>query len=145
MAAAVCVVGGLPLVMANRPSWYCTMSATAWVSAALPDRQHHIVSCTRVSLSVTRFAMYAPVVVRESAPLHRRLSARANGVGEPRVGQTENNTILESYRHAAVAIRRSLGYCISSRESGLHRGTEAEEVTVSISQVQHIKSADTGI
>ena len=44
------------------------MSATACVSAALPDLQHQIVSCTRVSLSVTRFAMYAPVVVRESAP-----------------------------------------------------------------------------
>ena len=44
------------------------MSATAWVSAAEPDRQHHIVSCTCVSLSVTRFAIYAPVVVRLSAP-----------------------------------------------------------------------------
>ena len=38
------------------------------MSAAEPDRQHHIVSCTCVSLSVTRFAMYAPVVVRLSAP-----------------------------------------------------------------------------
>ena len=44
------------------------MSATACVSAAEPDRQHHIVSCTCVNLSVTRLAMYAPVVVRESAP-----------------------------------------------------------------------------
>jgi hypothetical protein len=44
------------------------MSATAWVSAAEPDRQHQMVSWTRVSLSVTRLAMYAPVVVRESAP-----------------------------------------------------------------------------
>lgn len=44
------------------------MSATACVSAAEPDRQHQMVSDTRVSLSVTRFAMYAPVVVRESAP-----------------------------------------------------------------------------
>lgn len=47
------------------------MSATACVSAALPDLQHQIVSCTRVSLSVTRFAMYAPVVVRESAAVGR--------------------------------------------------------------------------
>lgn len=44
------------------------MSATACVSAAEPDRQHHIVSCTCVNLSVTRLAIYAPVVVRESAP-----------------------------------------------------------------------------
>jgi len=44
------------------------MSATACVSAAEPERQHQIVSCTCVSLSVTRFAIYAPVVVRESAP-----------------------------------------------------------------------------
>ena len=44
------------------------MSATACVSAAEPERQHQIVSCTCVSLSVTRFAMYAPVVVRLSAP-----------------------------------------------------------------------------
>jgi hypothetical protein len=43
------------------------MSATAWVSAAEPDRQHQMVSCTCVSLSVTRFAMYAPVVVLLSA------------------------------------------------------------------------------
>ena len=68
MAAAVCVVGGLPFRMANRPNWYCTMSATACVSAAEPERQHQMVSWTFVSLSVTRFAMYAPVVVRESAP-----------------------------------------------------------------------------
>jgi len=44
------------------------MSATACVSAAEPDLQHHIVSWTCVSLSVTRFAMYAPVVVLLSAP-----------------------------------------------------------------------------
>jgi len=44
------------------------MSATACVSAAEPERQHQIVSCTCVSLSVTRFAMYAPVVVLLSAP-----------------------------------------------------------------------------
>lgn len=44
------------------------MSATACVSAADPDRQHHIVSWTLVSLSVTLFAMYAPVVVLLSAP-----------------------------------------------------------------------------
>lgn len=44
------------------------MSATACVSAAEPERQHQMVSCTLVSLSVTRLAMYAPVVVRESAP-----------------------------------------------------------------------------
>lgn len=69
MAAAVCVVGGLPFVMWNSPSWYWTMSATACVSAADPDRQHQMVSDTLVSLSVTRFAMYAPVVVRESAPI----------------------------------------------------------------------------
>lgn len=68
MAAAVWVVGVLPFIMWNWPSWYCTMSATACVSAAEPDRQHQMVSWTRVSLSVTRFAMYAPVVVRESAP-----------------------------------------------------------------------------
>lgn len=68
MAAAVWVVGVLPFIMWNWPSWYCTMSATACVSAADPDRQHQMVSWTRVSLSVTRFAMYAPVVVRESAP-----------------------------------------------------------------------------
>ena len=57
MDAAVCVMGGLPLCIAKSPSWYCTMSATAWVSAADPDRQHQMVSCTLVSLSVTRFAM----------------------------------------------------------------------------------------
>lgn len=68
MAAAVWVVGVLPFIMWNWPSWYCTMSATACVSAAEPDRQHQMVSWTRVSLSVTRLAMYAPVVVRESAP-----------------------------------------------------------------------------
>jgi hypothetical protein len=50
------------------PRWYWTMSATACVSAAEPDRQHQMVSCTCVSLSVTRLAMYAPVVVRLSAP-----------------------------------------------------------------------------
>ena len=72
MAAAVCVVGALPFIMANNSSWYLTMSATACVSAADPDRQHQMVSCTCVSLSVTRFAMYAPVVVRESAPAWRR-------------------------------------------------------------------------
>jgi hypothetical protein len=44
------------------------MSATACVSAAEPDLQHQIVSWTWVSLSVTRFAMYAPVVVLLSAP-----------------------------------------------------------------------------
>lgn len=44
------------------------MSATACVSAADPERQHQIVSCTCVSLSVTRLAMYAPVVVLLSAP-----------------------------------------------------------------------------
>lgn len=49
------------------PRWYWTMSATACVSAAEPDRQHQIVSWTCVSLSVTRFAMYAPVVVLLSA------------------------------------------------------------------------------
>lgn len=73
MEAAVCVEGGLPFIMWNRPSWYCTMSATACVSAAEPERQHQIVSATRVSLSVTRLAMYAPVVVRESAPVGGRL------------------------------------------------------------------------
>jgi hypothetical protein len=62
-------MGGLPLRMAYNPSWYWTISATACVSAADPERQHHIVSWTRVSLSVTRFAMYAPVVVLESAPV----------------------------------------------------------------------------
>src|SRR3954465_11408286 len=45
------------------------MSATACVSAADPERQHQIVSWTWVSLSVTRLAMYAPVVVLLSAPL----------------------------------------------------------------------------
>lgn len=40
------------------------MSATACVSAAEPDLQHQILSCTWVSLSVTRLAMNAPVVVR---------------------------------------------------------------------------------
>lgn len=44
------------------------MSATACVSAAEPERQHQMVSWTCVSLSVTRFAMYAPLVVRLSAP-----------------------------------------------------------------------------
>lgn len=44
------------------------MSATACVSAAEPDLQHQIVSWTCVSLSVTRLAMYAPVVVLLSAP-----------------------------------------------------------------------------
>lgn len=44
------------------------MSATACVSAAEPDLQHQMVSCTLVSLSVTLFAMYAPVVVLLSAP-----------------------------------------------------------------------------
>lgn len=68
MAAAVWVVGVFPFIMWNCPSWYCTMSATACVSAAEPDRQHQMVSWTRVSLSVTRLAIYAPVVVRESAP-----------------------------------------------------------------------------
>lgn len=72
MAAAVWVVGVFPFIMWNWPSWYCTMSATACVSAAEPDRQHQMVSWTRVSLSVTRLAMYAPVVVRESAPKGRR-------------------------------------------------------------------------
>lgn len=43
------------------------MSATACVSAADPDLQHQMVSWTCVSLSVTRFAMYAPVVVLLSA------------------------------------------------------------------------------
>jgi hypothetical protein len=52
------------------------MSATACVSAADPDRQHQIVSWTCVSLSVTRLAMYAPVVVRLSAPLHHQLGAQ---------------------------------------------------------------------
>ena len=69
MEAAVWVVGGFPLRIENRPSWYCTMSATACVSAAEPDRQHQMVSWTWVSLSVTRLAMYAPVVVLESAPV----------------------------------------------------------------------------
>lgn len=74
MEAAVCVVTGVLLVMANSPSWYCTMSATACVSAAEPDLQHQIVSATLVSLSVTLLAMYAPVVVRESAPVARPVS-----------------------------------------------------------------------
>lgn len=68
MEAAVWVDGGFPFIMWNRPSWYWTMSATACVSAAEPERQHQMVSWTRVSLSVTRLAMYEPVVVRESAP-----------------------------------------------------------------------------
>lgn len=72
MAAAVCVVGVFPFIMWNCPSWYCTISATACVSAAEPDRQHQMVSWTRVSLSVTRLAIYAPVVVRESAPECKR-------------------------------------------------------------------------
>lgn len=38
------------------------------MSAAEPLRQHHIVSWTWVSLSVTLLAMNAPVVVRLSAP-----------------------------------------------------------------------------
>lgn len=57
MEAAVCVVGGFPFIMEKRPSWYCTMSATACVSAAEPERQHQMVSWTLVSLSVTRLAM----------------------------------------------------------------------------------------
>lgn len=82
MAAAVWVVGVLPFIMWNWPSWYCTMSATACVSAAEPDRQHQMVSWTRVSLSVTRLAMYAPVVVRESAPARNgRQSCRNAYVG----------------------------------------------------------------
>lgn len=44
------------------------MSATACVSAADPDRQHHILPWICVNLSVTRLAMYVPVVVLESAP-----------------------------------------------------------------------------
>lgn len=43
------------------------MSATACVSAADPLLQHQILSCICVNLSVTLFAMYAPVVVLESA------------------------------------------------------------------------------
>jgi len=38
------------------------------VSAALPERQQKIRSATGVILFVTRLAIYAPVVVRESAP-----------------------------------------------------------------------------
>lgn len=68
MAAAVCVVGASSFMIPYMPRWYCTISATACVSAADPDRQHQMVSWTCVSLSVTRFAMYAPVVVRLSAP-----------------------------------------------------------------------------
>jgi hypothetical protein len=55
------------------------MSATACVSAAEPDRQHQMVSWTRVSLSVTRLAMYAPVVVRESAPEGRERGSALGG------------------------------------------------------------------
>ncbi len=74
MAAAVWVVGGRLFMAAKSPSWYCTMSATACVSAAEPDRQHQMVSWTFVNLSVTRLAMYAPVVVRESAPVEKSVS-----------------------------------------------------------------------
>ena len=45
------------------------MSAIACVSAAEPDRQQNILSWTGVNLSVTRLAMYDPVVVLESAPI----------------------------------------------------------------------------
>lgn len=45
------------------------MSATACVSAALPLLQQYTLSCSIVSLSVTLFAMYDPVVVLESAPI----------------------------------------------------------------------------
>ena len=50
-------MGATSLVTSYMFKWYCTMSATACVSAADPDRQHQMVSYTCVSLSVTRFAM----------------------------------------------------------------------------------------
>ena len=39
--------------------WYLAISAMACVAAADPDRQQNTLSVTGVSLSVTRFAMYA--------------------------------------------------------------------------------------
>lgn len=122
MEAAVCVMGGLPLRMAYRPSWYWTMSATAWVSAADPERQHHIVSWTRVSLSVTRFAMYAPVVVLESAPVRDSVSPCL----EPSLAfghaHTQNDAAFESNSHA---IRVSVATACASTGGDAHRGTEA--------------------
>ena len=63
------------------------MSATAWVSAAEPDRQQYTLSCTYVNLSVTRFACqtkhyqrHARISVRHThnvAP-GRRATVRAN-------------------------------------------------------------------
>lgn len=120
MAAAVWVVGVLPFIMWNWPSWYCTMSATACVSAAEPDRQHQMVSWTRVSLSVTRFAMYAPVVVRESAPDGRtegQLScvwnvwAACDDMKGPQ-RRTEYHTVLEGDCHT-VARMLDVG-CLTS-------------------------------
>ena len=93
------------------------MSATACVSAAEPDRQHHIVSCTCVSLSVTRFAMYAPVVVLLSAP---RMT--------PSLKLTAMLTNSQlSAPSAPVMILRAYGSCLQQM-ANVHCGTETERI-----------------
>jgi hypothetical protein len=78
------------------------MSATACVSAAEPDLQHQIVSSTRVSLSVTLFAIYAPVVVLESAPKIEIVSKLTAVVVKNEVSKrTQDDTILKCHGHTA--------------------------------------------
>src|SRR6266566_5761691 len=114
------------------------MSATAWVSAAEPDLQHQIVSWTLVSLSVTRLAMYAPVVVLESAPAGgKSVSSAGDQVwryGKLRARNRTNTPRMTPSLNVTAMLSGSTGQDLSWRENPRHlRSHRSSQARVRIS------------
>ncbi len=86
----------------------------ACVSADDPDRQHQTVSWSGVSLSVTLFAMYDPVVVRVSAPALNQLD------DHPRIAmlRTQDHPVLEIDSHANIALEWAMSWRIGFSSHG---------------------------